>query len=146
MTDKLKQIIKNELATLPKEAQEIVNFSDWASITEEIGKKNLLNESEVNDLVVQTLLVLVGLKDMDFYATSVENEVGTTKDEAEKITTEAIEKVFMPIAEKLEGNIKKNLQNKNPSWDQNLNFVLSGGDYSAFAEPRPDKVGQGGFN
>ena len=26
------------------------------------------------------------------------------------------------------------MQSKNPNWKQNLNFVLSGGDYSAFLE------------
>ena len=31
-------------------------------------------------------------------------------------------------------NIKKNLQNKRLNHEQNLNFILSGGDYSAFVE------------
>ena len=61
MTEKLKQIIKEETAKLPKESQDVINVFDWGTISEEIGKKYLLNENETNDLQVETLLILIGL-------------------------------------------------------------------------------------
>ena len=64
MTDKLKKIIQDEVGVLPKETQGAINSLDWVSIAEEIGKKNLLNESEINDLQVETLLTLVGIEEM----------------------------------------------------------------------------------
>ena len=135
MTEKLQQIIKEEVGKLPKEAQEAINSFDWATVTEEIGKKYLLNESEVNDFQVETLLVLVGLVNPRFYTTNIENNVGTPKDDAEKMADEAFDKIFTPISDSIEENVKKDLKNKNPSPEQTLNFILSGGDYSAFIAP-----------
>jgi len=132
MTEKLKQIIKEELIKLPKEIQEAINAHDWVKIAEEIGKKFLLTESEINDFQTETLLVLVGLESTDSYAKNIEYNVGTSESEAGKITNEALGRIFDPIMNTLEENIKKNLQNKNPSPEQTLNFILSGGDYSAF--------------
>ena len=134
MTNKLKQIAIEEIKKLPKEAQDMINSLDWGKITEEIGKKYLLSESEINDFQVETLLVLVGIENGDFYAQNIENEVGTSKAEAEKIANETLEKIFIPISNLLEENIKKNLPNKNPNHEQNVNFILSGGDYSSFVE------------
>ena len=144
-TEKLKSVIQREVAKLPKESQEAINAFDWVNITEEIGKKYLLNEVEINDLQVQTLLVLIGLTDPEYYAQSIENEIGTSKNEAEKIAEEVLEKIFTPINDILVENIKKNLKNKNPNPTQTLNFILSGGDYSAFLiPPLLDKEGNEG--
>lgn len=136
MTEKLKQTIKEEIEKLPKEAQEAINSLDWRNLAEEIGKKYLLTESEINDFQVETLLVLTGIEDGNYYKQNIENNVGTTKDEAEKITEEISQQIFIPIGNMIEENIKKNVKNKNPNAEQTLNFILSGGDYSAFLERR----------
>jgi len=136
MTEKLKQTIQEEIIKLPKEAQEAINSLDWTKIAEEIGKKHLLDESETNNFQVETLLVLVSLTNPEFYATNIENNVGTTKEEAENMANEVFEKIFAPIGDIIEENIKKNFKDKNPNWEQSLNFILSGGDYSAFMEGR----------
>jgi hypothetical protein len=147
MTDKLKNIIKEEMAKLPKENQEMIGILDWAKMTEEIGKKFLLNENEINDLQVETFLILIGLEDPDSYANNIENEVGTSKDEAEKMSAEITQKIFIPINEALIENIKKSGKAKNGKPEQNLNFILSGGDYSAFVNPPLlAKEGAGGGN
>lgn len=134
MTEKLKKVIKRELEKLPRETQEAINIVDWVNIAEQIGERHLLDQSEINDLQVQTLLVLVGLRDADLFQANIENEVGTSKNEAEKISAEVFEKIFEPIVEKLEENIRKNMKDKNASWEQNTNFILSGGDYSVFID------------
>ena len=51
--------------------------------------------------------MLVGIENGDFYAQNIENEVGTSKAEAEKIANETLEKIFIPISNLLEENIKK---------------------------------------
>lgn len=136
MTDKLKQTIQEETMKLPKEAQEAINSLDWVKMAEEIGKKFLLSESEINDFQVETLLVLVGIEDGNYYAQNIENNVGTSKDEAEKIAEEALQKIFTPINDILIENIKKSPKSRNPNWQQSLDFILSGGDYSAFMEQK----------
>ena len=140
MTEKLKQIIKREMLKLPKDVQDAMNSLDWVTISEETGKKYFLNESEINDLQVQTLLVLAGLTALDDFAQDIENEVGTSKDEAEKITIEINKKIFTPIDEVIEENIKKTIKIKGTKWNQNLNFILSGGDYSIFLPPRHEDM------
>lgn len=135
MTEKLKQTIKNELAKLPKENQEAINSCDWVKMSEEIGEKYLLSESEINDFQVETLLVLVGLEEPDLYTIHIENNVGTTKDEAKKIAEEVLQKIFTPINDILIEKIKKSGKDKNANAEQSLDFILSGGDYSAFMSP-----------
>ena len=134
MTEKLRQIIKEEVIKLPKELQYSINSLDWGKISEEIGKKYLLNESEINDLQVETGLVLIGLADINEYTLNIENNVGTSKNVAEKITMEINQKIFNQIAMAISRKIEENLKNKNINWKQTLNFILSGGDYSIFME------------
>ncbi len=121
---------------LPKEGQDAIGTVDWLKITEGIGKEFSLSEEEVEDFQLETLLVLVGVTDPEFYAVNIENHVGTTTDTAGKIATEGFAKIFSPIRKTLEDNIKKNLQQKKVTPEQNLNFILSGGDYAAFVEDR----------
>lgn len=135
MTEKLKEIIKREIANLPKETRDAINSFAWGNIAEQIGEKYRLSESETNDLQVETLLVLAGLSSLDFFAVNVESNVGTSKDEATKIASEVDEKIFTPIYNKIHENIKKNLITKKPKLDQDIDFILSGGDYSVFLEP-----------
>jgi len=156
MTEKLQQTIKEELAKLPKEHQEAIGTFDWVKSSEEIGKKYLLNEDEINNLQVETLLVLVRLEEPDSFAKNIEDEVGTSKAEADKITEEILQKIFIPINVTLVEKIKNSEQVKDSKWNQNLDFILSGGNYSSFLEkkvnttptsplsggtipPRPDK-------
>lgn len=136
MTEKLKEVIKREVAKLPKENQTVINAFGWEKISEEIGKKYLLNEIELNNLQVQTLLVLIGLVDPAYYPKNIENEVGTSKKESEKITEEVFQKIFDPINNILIEKIKNSGKSRNANAEQNLNFILSGGNYSAFMAPK----------
>ena len=139
MTDKLTQIVEEEVKKLPAETQAAINALDWVKISEEIGNKYLISESEINDFQAETLVVLLGLQDFETYQRHIEDNVGTSKAEAEKIAAEALEKIFVPIANKIEENIKSALPAKNTTWDQNINFIHGGGDYSAFLDPVRDQ-------
>lgn len=134
MTEKLKQIIKEEITKLPKELQEVINVFDWVKISEEIGKEFLLSENEINNFQAETLVILVGLEDPSFYSSNIENNIGTSKNEAEKIAEEVNQKIFIPISETIKKSIKEKLSNKKSNWKQSLDFILSGGDYSVFLE------------
>ena len=136
ITEKSKNLIKEEMLNLPKEVQDAINASAWEKISEEIGKKYLLDEGEINIFQLETASLLLGLVDEDSYPINIEEEVGTGKEEAIKIADEAFQKIFTPIKNIAEENIKKNLKNKNPNPAQTLDFILSGGDYSAFMEQR----------
>jgi hypothetical protein len=143
MTEKLKNIIQEEIVKLPKEVSEAVGAFDWVGAAEVIGKKYLLSDSEINDFQVETMLVLFGIEDADLYAINIENEVGTTKADAEKMAAEALEKIFAPIDKIFVENIKKNGKDKNAKPEQNLDFILSGGNYAAFVVPPSPSQGEG---
>ena len=140
MTDKLKQIIKEELVKLPKESQEVINSFDWGTISEEIGKKYLLSEDEINSLQVEISLILLEVVENDLFALNIENRVGTSKNEATKIAEEINQKIFVPMLEKRESLIKNRIQADKLDWKKSINFIVSGGDYSVFMEEDNLKV------
>lgn len=133
MTEKLQQKMKTEIAKLPKEKQDAINAVEWGKISEEIGKKYKLSENEINELQLETGLVLLGLVEFNIYKLNVEN-IGLTKDETEKIVMEVLEKIFTPVATIIESSIKNAMKNQNINWNQRVNFIISGGDYSNFME------------
>lgn len=142
MTDKLKQIIKEETEKLPKENQKIINTFDWVDIIDSIGKKYEISEDQINDLQIETLLVLIGLEEMTSYSSNLEYEVCISKEKLEKIVNEVLEKIFTPIANKISEKIKEEIKTKNPNWEQNVSFILSGGDYSVFVATPPPLSGE----
>ena len=142
MTEKLKQDLKKQMIFIPKESQEVISAFGWEKISEEIGKKYFLTDDDINMLQADIGCVLVGLEGQNELAFNIEDDVGTSKNSAEKIANEVVEKIFKPIYETLSENIKNNLKNRNIHWQQNLDFILSGGDYTAFIR-RVEKENEG---
>lgn len=131
-TEKLNEMIKEGMVKLPKETRETIENFGWEKITEEVAKKYSLNEIQIIDLKNQIGLILTEIVELDFIALSIENNLNIDKEKALKISEEVIQQIFIPILKNLENIIKKNLNVKNIHWQQNLDFILSGGDYTAF--------------
>jgi len=132
MTERSKKIIRDEILSLPKEAQEAINNSNWEKISEQIGKKHLLDEDELSTFQLETASFLLGLVDEYSYPENIEEEVGISKDEAKKITDEVLREIVGPINNILAEKIKESEKVKNSGFQQNLDFILSGGDYGVF--------------
>jgi hypothetical protein len=139
MTETLKQKFNNEIIKLPKVNQESINSIDWIKITDEIGEKFLLNEDQVENLQVETCLVLVGLVDLSIYSLNIENSLNINKEDSLKIGKEVYEKIFIPISVYMESLVKNKVKLQNPKWYQSVNFILMGGDYSAFLNEENEK-------
>ena len=122
------------MLNLPKEVQEAIDISNWENMSAEIGKRYLLDENEINTLQLETASFLLGLVDEELYTKNIEDSVGISKNEAEKIAEEVNQKIFRPIYETLSKNIEEKLKNKSPNWKHTVDFITSGGDYSAFME------------
>ena len=133
ITENLQKIMREEIAKLPKENQEAINSINWGDIVEEIGVKFLLTDEEIDTLQQNSGLVLLGIERLDLIGSGVEN-MGETNENAKKITAEIFEKVFEPIANKIESFVKNKIKNTTPKWDQSVNFIISGGDYSNFVD------------
>lgn len=132
MTEKAKNLIREEMLNLPKEVQEAINISNWENISAEIGKEHLLDENEINTLQLETVSFLLGLIDEESYTINIEDSVGISKNEAEKIAEEVDKTIFGPIYDSFAEKIEKSLKLKNPNWKQTFDFIISGGDYSVF--------------
>lgn len=134
MVEKLQQIAKEKIGELPQEMQTAIAACDWPGISEEIGKKYLPLESQVNSLQTQILLVLLGLVDPVLMAESIETFVdNVSKEESEKIATEIIEKILDPIGERIGAEIMANPEIVNSAdLNRNVGFILSGGNYGEF--------------
>ena len=132
MTEKLKQKIKEEVEKLPKESREAIGVSGWENISEEIGKKYLLSEDALTSLQTEILLFLIGLVSPDLFKGNIEENVGVDKEKAGEILTEVVQKIFTPINKIVIENIKKSGKSRSANHEQNLSFILSGGDYCSF--------------
>jgi hypothetical protein len=130
--NKFMENAKGGIALLPKEKQELINNFGWEKIAEEIGKNHNLSEDEISVLKKEVTLILIDFRDFSFLAINIEDYAGINKNEAEKIAEEINQKIFKPMMNKLNENIKKTLKDRNIHWQQNLDFILSGGDYTAF--------------
>jgi len=131
MTDKLFETMKEEIKKLPKENQVAIESFDWGEKVEEISKKYNLTEDEVNDVQTETGIFLLGLCDYDLFILNLEDVV-LIESTANGLAREIFENIFTPIAEMIEASIRGGLKNQIVRWDQSVNFVVSGGDYSNF--------------
>ncbi len=131
---KLKEQIGEPLLRLPKDSQQAIESLDWLAKIEEIGKANGLEDENIENLAIETALVISAVNPSNEYIDNIEDEIGLTKDEAEKIAGEAMEKIFKPIAQKREEIIKEKLKNRKPNWTEDMQFVLSGGNYAYYGD------------
>jgi len=136
MNEKSKKLIEEEMLNLPKEVQEAINASSWEKISQEIGKKYKLNDDEIVIFQLETASFLLGLVDEDAYPTNLETSVGLSKNEAEEIAKEALQEIFNPIFDKIAEDVKNKTKNKKLNWKQNVNFILSDGNYLTLVNER----------
>jgi hypothetical protein len=134
MNIKAENDIQDQIQKLPKETAEAINAFDWQKATAEVGKKYVNDESSTGLLQVLVGMVLSGIDYGDTLAYDIEDEIGTTAEEAKNIAAELDRKVFKPVYDIMVQKIKAGLKDKNPDWRQNVDFVLSNGDYTIFQE------------
>ncbi len=123
--------MKEEIKKLPKENQAAINAFNWGEKVEEISKKYNLTEEEVNGVQTETGIFLLGLVDYGSFVLNIEDVV-LIESTANGLAREIFENVFTPIAQMIESSVKNGLKNQIVRWDQSVNFIVSGGDYSSF--------------
>ena len=143
MTEEFKQTIEEELKKLPKHRVEAMASVDWEKISEDIGSKYSFPPQDLNNLQAEIFLVLIGAENSDLFSLNVAYNVVKTKEVAEKIANEVMDRIFVPIAKEVEKSIKIEAGKVVPTWHQNVEFVLSGGDYSVFLKKPESNSGDG---
>jgi hypothetical protein len=146
MTEEIKQKIQEQIDLLPKDSQKAIASFDWMKESQNIAKTYNLFDEEVDDLIIEIGLLISGVSYPDEFTTNIEDEVGTTKEDAGKISNEVLEKILKPIAKKREEIIKQNIKNNPQPWDKEMKFVLSGGDYSHLGDRLTSEALREGIN
>ena len=134
MTEKLAQTIKEDLVKLPLEVGKAITSSGWEEITEIIGKKYSLSDDDINILQLEVGLVLLKYNKISMFTINIHSSLIIDEETAINIKKELDEKVFTPIEKSIQSLIKINPHYKNVNWNQTINFIISGGDYSVFLD------------
>ncbi len=134
MNIKAEKNIQDKIKKLPKETGEAINAFDWEKTTGDIGKEYIHDDIGISILEALVGMVLAGIDYAYALPYNIEREIGITEEEAKKIYAELDQKVFKPIYEIMVQKIKAGLKDKKTTWLQNVEFVLSGGDYTVFQE------------
>jgi hypothetical protein len=134
MTEKLAQTIKEDLVKLPLEVGKAITSSGWEDITEMVGKKYSLSDDDINILQLEVGLVLLGYNKISMFAQNIRSSAVLDEETAMNIAKELDERVFTPIEQSIQSLIKINPHYKNVNWNQTINFIISGGDYSVFLD------------
>jgi hypothetical protein len=132
MNEEEKQKIKIGIEKLPEELKETINSFGWEDILNKIGIIYSLDEEEISKLQKEVGLVLTEETPIELLISKIENNIGLSRYESEKIISEIEQKIFDPMITKLGSNIKDSTNFKNVTWDKSINFIMSGGDYSVF--------------
>lgn len=91
------QHYNEQLELLPAINQEAIRSCDWMNILVDIGKKNALMLDEVEDLQIETMLVLVGITPADNYEAELIEKLALSPAQADKLLSDINQQVFTPI-------------------------------------------------
>ena len=120
---------------MPREFQEAFTASNWIPVSEDIARKyKLYLDEEINKFQAEVFLALAGIVQAELLSVNIENELGLDKEESAKVEAEVLDRIIYPFSDSLESKVKWKMDIKNSKWDQNLDFITSGGDYSAFLD------------
>ena len=132
---KLQQQIAYYYSKLPLDAQNMFSSMKWLETLKVISIKYALNDKQIETLGTETTLVLLGIIHPEDYEETLVNELDLSIESVEKIFIEINESVLKPIRRELTRIFIENTENElMPNWNQNVDFILSGGDYAVFAE------------
>jgi hypothetical protein len=97
MNDKLRQQFNDQLTYLPEINQRALQSFDWATELIAIGHGYGLHIDQLEDLQIETMLVLVGLTPANDYQNEIVTRLAISPSEADKIITEVNSRIFTPI-------------------------------------------------
>ncbi len=140
--EEIKKQIGIYYSKLSPAAQEVFSSMKWLENLESIGSKYNLNEEQIRTLDTETMLVLLSITHLEEYENILKNQLKVSEDSFKKIMEEINALILTPIHSNLIESFEKNNNSsenlkeemEKSDWGQNVNFILSGGDYSHFLE------------
>ncbi len=141
MNSEIEKIIKEQMKILPVEVINILSDTTLGEKIITIGKKNGLSADQLEIFQRETYLVLVGLVNPDEYPKELEGRLKQDDLKLDNILNDIYKEILIGVRDKLTGMFNKNDKalsyekiEVTPNWMQNLDFIISGGDYAIFLE------------
>jgi hypothetical protein len=97
MNDKLRQQFDEQLTYLPEINQAAMRSFDWATELISIGHGYGLHVDQLEDLQIETMLVMVGLTAPEKYEDELITRLALSPTEANRIIDEVNKRIFTPI-------------------------------------------------
>jgi hypothetical protein len=88
---------EENLALLPEISQKALRSFNWVSVLLDIGKSYALQLDELEDLQVETMMLLVGVVSPDEYETEMTKILPVSRVEIDKLLDEVNTKILAPI-------------------------------------------------
>jgi hypothetical protein len=104
--DELQLKINGAKNKLSKETLEAIDSFNWKEVLLQLGQKKLYNEEQLEDLEMNTELLLCGLLNPDAYQNDLEIRMKISKDEVTSLINEIDESIFKKIQEELEKRLE----------------------------------------
>ncbi|MFM7089118.1 MAG: hypothetical protein ACKOW9_06355 [Candidatus Paceibacterota bacterium] len=144
MPHTLKEQFEEYIIKLPREAQEAVRTSDWEKVASDIAASHDFDQEQTLDFTIMIGLILVNVSPVENLPQKIENTFFVSKQTSEIIADEILNKIIVPTVTSVSDKIAASMESKNLDWGQNLNFILSGGDYLTALEKTQLKIPEAG--
>lgn len=93
----LKKLIKDTYQNLPEDLQQAVMNPSLKERLEDIGRKNNLNEAQVQALKNETYFVLLALETISDFQTNLDKQINLGEEKSGKIALSVYDGVFKPV-------------------------------------------------
>lgn len=108
--DDTQVIIKEQFKKLPKDIQDAILAVDLRDKLKIVSDKHKLLVDKAGILENETMLIMLGLENYSTYSDSIKKKLGVTEQQAQEITKDINEQIFLPIRESLKNIEKKNTE------------------------------------
>jgi hypothetical protein len=88
---------QEQLKLLPEISQQAISSFDWVNILLDIGKSYALQLDELEDLQVETMMLIVGITPADEYEQELGSVLPLSKTDLNKLLTDINTKILEPI-------------------------------------------------
>ncbi len=107
MDPETEKIIKEQWKYLPDEVKNFFTDPKWVDKISDIGKKNGLTDEQILILQTETILVMLGLSDIDLYSGELKTRLQIDEEKVKNIISEIDVKIFGNLKIKLKEIFKE---------------------------------------
>jgi len=101
LPEKVQEMISDLVSVLPDYMRNTLAAFDWQNEIVRVGAKYQLNDSQNQNLIVETALVILGVSEPVTYVQTIENYLGVSEEIAENIALEIVDRVINPLQENM---------------------------------------------